>query len=450
MVDKFDLVVLGSGPAGSTVASKCADAHWKTAVVDSRPVGGNCALRGCNPKKVLVRAAELIDRACMMRGNGTELDATQIQWGELIRFKRTFTEPVVDAKQSSFEEQGIEVIRGEPRWIDERAIQVGGRVLQLDHCLIAVGAAPVSLPFQGADLLITSDDFLELDSLPRRLVFVGGGYIAFEFAHVAARAGAEVSIIDRAQPLARFEPDLVERLIDRSRTIGIDVRTNSEVTSVERSNGGFRVMVSSDDKEPYPILCDLVVHSAGRAPQLDQLDLQQASVQYGRDGIAVNEYLQSVSNPAVYAAGDAAATSSPPLSPVAGYQGTVVANNLLNGNSVKSEEQVVPSAVFSSPSLAKVGWTEAEAIKNGIDYRLEQGDWSEFNSMKKVGETHAMYKVLVDQSSNQIVGAHLLGPEAAETINLFALAMTANIPARDLKSTLFTFPTFAADIRSML
>jgi glutathione reductase (NADPH) len=433
------------------VASRCAQRDWKVGIADPRPFGGNCALRGCNPKKVLVRAAELTDWSRRMEGKGVRSGDAQIEWSELIRFKRTFTEPVTESKEESFDKAGIRQFHGAPRFTGPNSVEIDGHAVEARYLLIATGAVPMELPIEGCEHLTTSDDFLELEELPGRVVFVGGGYISFEFAHVAARAGASVTILEMAErPLAQFEPELVERLVDRSRSVGIDVRTNARVDLIQRqSDGTFAVHVAKAASET-PIPADLIVHGAGRVPNVASLDIEAAGVEADKRGIRVNQFLQSVSNPAVYAAGDVAARDAPPLTPVANEDGRAVATNLLEGNRARPDYGPVPTAVFSVPALAAVGLTEREAIDQGLSFNVKSGDWAKFNSMRKVGETHAAYKILVENGSDRLLGAHLMGHDAAESINVFALAMRLQLKATDVKSVLFTFPTFAADIRSML
>ena len=195
---------------------------------------------------------------------------------------------------------------------------------------------------------------------------------------------------------------------------------------------------------------DLAIHGAGRVPNTAGLDLEAAGVRFGPQGIEVNEFLQSVSNPAVYAAGDVAATDAPPLSPIAIEEGRILAQNLLNDEQQKPDYGPVATVVFSVPALAAVGLGESEARKQGLQFATRSGDRSDDNSMKKVGAKHARYKVLVEEPSGRILGAHLLGPDAAETINLFALAIKYGITAPELKSTLLAFPTFTHDVRGMV
>lgn len=450
MADKFDLIILGSGPSASRVAPRCAQQGWRVGVVDSRPIGGICALHGCNPKKVLVRAAELIDWARRMDGLGVHFDQAQIKWADLMAFKRTFTDPITEKKEESFRDKGIEVIQGNAQFTDRNRISINGRSIEARHFLIATGATPIELPIAGSELLTDSDEFLELDELPQRIVFVGGGFISFEFAHVAVRAGAEVTIIERSRPLKQFDSDLVEHLVQSTSELGIDVQTETTVERIERQTDGSLLVSTSREGGSATISADLVVHGAGRVPNVNSLDLQNADVKFGKDGIDVNEFLQSVTNPAVYAAGDVVNTDVPPLSPVASQEGRTVATNLLTSNTVSADYGSVPAAVFSVPALAAVGHTERQARELGLSFEVRQGDWSSFNSMRKVGAKHAYYKVLIEKESGKLLGAHLLGPDAAETINLFAFAMKFGHSANELKSVLMTFPTFAADIRAML
>lgn len=450
-MESFDLFILGTGPAATRIASKCSEAGWHVGIVDPRPFGGTCALRGCNPKKVFVRAAELYDWIQRAEGTGVRALGASIDWAELMRFKRTFTDPVTAWKEDKFEKAGIARFHGHPRFVATNRITIDGRTMESRKFVVATGAVPVRLQIPGADLLATSDDFLELDHLPGRILFVGGGYVTFEFAHVAARAGAKVTIVEMGvRPLARFDAELVDCLVDRTRQLGITLHTSTKVGGVQRLDNGVLSVDLAGENGNGALEVDLVVHGAGRVPNTDGLDLEKGDVRFGPPGIEVNEFLQSVSNPDVYAAGDVAATKAPPLSPAASHEGRIVAKNLLEGNLYRCDYGLVPTVVFSVPPLAAVGMREDDARQAGREFTIESGDRSTNNSMKKVGAKHARYKLLVERGSGRILGAHLLGPDAAETINLFALAMNYGITATDLKGTLFAFPTFSHDVRSMI
>jgi glutathione reductase (NADPH) len=415
----------------------------------ARPFGGTCGLRGCDPKKVLVGAAEIVDRRRRMEGRGVAGDV-RIDWPELIRFKATFTDPFPKQREDGFLQAGVETFHGRARFVGQRSIQVGDDVLEGTHVVVATGAWPATLHIDGEEHLTRSDQFLDLEQLPKRIAFVGGGYIAFEFGHIAARAGAMVTILHQgARPLEHFDQDLVAKLLERSRAVGIDVRTSTKVAGIEGEPGHFTVMTSTEStSEEFE--ADLVVHAAGRAAELDDLDLPVAGVDFDRHGVSVNGHLQSVSNDAVYAAGDAANSGGLPETPFADYEGGVVARNLLEGNQHTADYLGMASVVYSIPALGAVGLTEGEAHAKGLNFVVNQADTSGWYSARRVGEPASMYKVLIEKDSGRILGAHLLGPEADEFANVFALAIRADVRADVLKETLFVYPTQASNIASML
>jgi glutathione reductase (NADPH) len=450
MERQFDLIVIGTGAAGSPVAHKCREAGRSVAIIDSHPFGGTCALRGCDPKKVLVGAADVIDWSRRMQGKGVAASTLGIDWPALMRFKRTFTDPVPEDREKGYRDAGIEYFHGRARFVDKTTVQVGDEVLSGRFVHIAAGARPATLGIDGEQYLTTSDQFLDLGELPKRIDFVGGGYISFEFAHVAAQAGAQVRILHRgSRPLENFDPDLVDNLVRATGDAGIDLRLNSPVKSIERSNAGYVVKVSTDEGEGS-FETDLVVHGAGRVPDIDDLDLEKAAVERDKKGIKVNEYLQSVSNSAVYAAGDAAASGGLQLTPVASMQAQVVAANILEGNDQKPNYEGVPTVCFTVLPLAAVGLREAEAKKQGLKFKTNYSNTSDWYSSRRVNLKHSAFKVLVDENDGRILGAHLLGMHAEETINLFALAIRLDLKADDLREMIYAYPTQASDVAHML
>jgi glutathione reductase (NADPH) len=449
MTQNYDLVVIGTGTAASVAASRCRAAGWRVAVADHLPFGGTCALRGCDPKKVLVGAADAIDHVRRMRGKGIEGGEPAIDWRELIAFKRGFTEPVPAMKDKSFAKSGIDAYHGRARFTGPQTIDVAGEVLEGRFVLIAAGAVPVRLGIPGEEHLATSTDFLELDALPRRIVLVGGGYIAAEFSHIAARAGASVTVLEFAdRMLTPFDPDLVGLLMAKSRAIGIDIRTGARVEAIEKGAGGFTVRAASGE-ERQSFKADLVVHAAGRVPDLDALDLAAGGVDHDKRRLKLNEFLQSTSNPAVYAAGDAAGRG-PPLTPVASHDARVAAANMLNGNRETPKYLGVPSVAFTTPPIARVGMLEAEAREKGLRVHVNHESTAGWYTARRVAESASGFKVIVEEGSGQILGAHLIGPHVDEVINIFALAVRHGLTSQDLKSTIFGYPTATSDIGYML
>jgi glutathione reductase (NADPH) len=451
MRHRFDLVVIGTGTAAGVVAHTCRRAGWSVAVIDSRPFGGTCALRGCDPKRVLVGVVEALDQVNRLRGKGVRADAIRVEWSELMRFKRGMIEAVPAAREDGFARAGIETFHGRARFEGRNVITVGDHVLEGRRLLIAAGAKPADLGIEGREHLVTSEQFLEIDVLPPRVLFVGGGYISFEFGHVAARAGAKVTVINQgARPLNAFDPDLVDLLVARSLALGIDVRLGAVVTRTDKAGTAFTVHAEAQGIA-LQFEAEMVVHGAGRVPEIDDLNLDVAGVTWDRQGVTVNEHLQSVSNPAVYAAGDAAASGAPRLTPVADYHGRIVATNLLDEKNPQSPDHtVVPSVVFTIPPLASVGLLESVARHRGLAFDVRHGDTVSWNSSRRVGETHSGFKVLVEKPSGRILGAHVLGPHADDVINIFAMAMRAGGTASSLKEILFAYPTAGSDISYMV
>src|SRR3989454_8961433 len=399
----YDLVIVGTGTAAMVAAMRVRAAGWSVAVIDFRPFGGTCALRGCDPKRMLVSGAEAIDFASRMRGHGVAGELN-IDWPGLIAFKRSFTDSVPAKHERMYAAKGIETFHGHARFTGRNTMQVDDEVLEGRHFLIAAGAEPVKLGIPGEEYLTTSEDFLNLERLPQRMVLVGGGYIAAEFSHIAGRAGARVTILQRGERmLARFDPDLVDWLMEKFGTIGIDVRTRTQVEGIEKTGTEFAVRANSKGASTT-VEADIVVHAAGRAPALDALDLRAAEVSVKSGRLELNDYLQSVSNPAVYAAGDAA-QMGPALTPVSSHDAKIAAANMLEGNKLKPDYAGVPSVAFSVPPIAAVGMGEAPGRKQGIKVRVKSQKASDWYTARRVAETTYGFKVLVE--AGKIGRAHV-------------------------------------------
>ncbi|AGA80347.1 dihydrolipoyl dehydrogenase family protein [Echinicola vietnamensis] len=445
---KYDVIVIGSGMAGMTIANKCAKKGLKTAITDSRPYGGTCALRGCDPKKILVGAAEIIGRVDKMSGIGISGDIS-INWEDLMAYKNDFVSKMPKGVEKGYEKAGVKKYHGVASFESENTVRIGNDLLEGGKIVIATGARPVTLDITGGDLPIDSTDFLNLEKLPEHITFVGGGYIAMEFAHLAARAGSKITIFHRGErPLENFDEHIVKHLVKATKDLGILLHVETEVIGIEKDGDQFIVFTKSSNGEQTHHT-DLLVNAAGRVPELDGMNLEKASIAYNKKGIEVNEYLQSESNPTVYAAGDAANSNGLNLTPVAVMEGHAVAANIIRGNSKVPDYTEMPSAVFTLPTLAAVGMTEKQAKELDVEYQVKSASASNWYNAKRINESTYAYKV-ISHKDGHILGAHIIGPHAEEMINLFAMAIRGKLKVADIRNMVYSYPSMGSDIGSMV
>jgi glutathione reductase (NADPH) len=444
---KFDAVVIGSGTSAYyAIDGLNQDRRLKIAVVDERPYGGTCALRGCQPKKYLVSNAEAIAMASHLNGRGIQgLPATD--WKALQALKNEFLDGRSEADVEQWKKRGVATFHGSARMIAEDEIKVGDEILHGKHIILATGALPRRSDFKGNEFVHHSDFFLDLPDLPERIAFIGGGYISFEFGHIAARAGArEVMIIQRSsRPLNAFDQDIVSTVLKASEAANINILLDTSPVRVTKADVGYLLHTSSGKTHQT----DLIVEATGRVPNLSVLTGDKGNVEQSSRGVVVDEHLQSTSNPRVYAIGDCAATPYM-LAPVADKEGQTAADNILHGNHRSIDYSVIPSAVFTIPSIGAVGLTEEQARESGGDFRVNHGQTAKWPSSKRIGEAHAAYKVIIDNPTDLILGAHIARHNAAEVINVFALAMKFKIKASDLANFMWAYPTYTSDLKYMV
>ena len=449
MNEPYDLIVIGSGTAAQVAIARVRKRGWRVAVIDHRPFGGTCALRGCDPKKMLVSGEEAIDAARRMKSHGLDGEV-RIDWPSLMAFKHSFTDPIPAKQARHYSDLGVDAYQGLARFVAPDRIEIEGRELVGRHILIATGASPVPLGIAGEELVSTSDQFLELETLPRRIVIIGGGYIAAEFSHLAARAGAQVTILQRgARLLPQFDESLVGWLIPSFDALGITVHTGLTADSISQTDEGLTVRATSPNGKQIAVAADLVIHAAGRVPELASLNLAAGDVAVDQGKLRLTPGLQSVSNPRVYAAGDAAGIG-PPLTPVSSHDAKVVTANMLDGANARPNYRGVPSVVFTVPPIAAVGLSEADALAKGLRFKVNAASVPKWFTARRLNETIYAYKVLIEEDTGVILGAHLVGPSADEVINLFALAIRSGLTAEALIDTMFAYPTAASDVGYML
>ena len=437
---RFDVVIIGTGVAGRSAADELLAAGKHVAMVEARGLGGTCALRGCEPKKVLYAVSEVAERSASQRSAGLMREAG-LDWGALVDFERTFVDPLPAQLEDYYVGLGATVLHGCARFDSPETLKVDGAPIAADHFLIATGAKPAPLGVPGEHLMIDSETLMSRRVLGARVVFVGGGYISFEFAHMVAASGAHVEIVHRSETLLKgFDQELVALLADGYRKRGIDVRTNAPLVEVREARGGLEVALGDGSV----LIADTVVHGAGRVPDIAGLALDIGDVAASARGILVTPDMRSTSNPSVFAAGDAADMGKL-LTPVGIAQARVAARNIVEPGSASFEPVAVASCVFSSPPLAAVGLSEAEARASHPDARMKFTDTSQWVSSRRVGDTVGAAKAIVD-GDGTLLGAHVLGHNADEVVNVFAAAIAGGLTAESLKAVLWAYPTNSSEI----
>ena len=453
MVKKYDALVIGSGTAGQTAAYELNRNGLTVGMVEhSQHPGGTCALSGCQAKKWFYEGVETVARSRHLSGIGIT-SAAAASWVELRNAKNRFTSRVPDNTVNGLEKAGIVFIRGRARFTDRHSISVDHQQLSARFIVLATGAVPMRLPIDGAQLMVTSADFLELDRLPRRIIFIGGGFISFEFAHFAVRLGPTdtcCTILEAGpRPLGPFDPEMVGLLMDASAPEGIDIRCNINIVSIETTDHTYTVTT----KDGRRFEAGLVVHGAGRVPDISGLDLEKAGIESTRRGITVNEKMITT-NSHVYAVGDCAATVQ--LARVADAEAQVAARDIAGCFSGDRHEgamdyTAVPSVLFTYPQYGMVGATEEALREEGVVYKKSFGKDLTWPTYRRIGMKSAAYKLLAGKDG-RLLGAHVLSDNATGLINTFTLAMVNRISVDDLyrQSTMTPYPSRESDIIYML
>jgi glutathione reductase (NADPH) len=447
--ETFDVVILGGGNAGIGVTGPVRRSGMSVAMIESHDLGGTCPNRGCTPKKVLVAAGHALHEIERAAVHHIAVGKPKLDWAALIDREKDMIKDIPANLARSMAHRNVEVIRGHAVFVGPNVIRVGERRLEAKHIVIATGSKPRPLPIPGAGHMITSDTMLSERELPGSVIFVGGGVISLEFGHVYARAGAEVTILEALpQLLPAMDADAVAHIQAESERIGIHIKTGVTVKRIEPANGRLRVIFSHDGQE-HAAETDRVVNGAGRVANVDTLDLAAGNVEHSNGRVAVDRHLRSTSNPIVHVCGDAVPIS-PQLSPIATYEGDIVGRNIVEGPKYSPDYGSMATAVYTVPALAAVGLTEAAANQKGLAIKVQSNDMQEWFSARTYAETVAWSKIIVDQATDRILGAHFVGHAGQELVNLFGFAMRFGITSNQIKDNVYAYPTFSSDIKHML
>jgi glutathione reductase (NADPH) len=446
----YDVIVIGAGTGGQTAAVTLAENGLAVAVVEEsdRP-GGICALAGCQAKKWYYEAADAVARGRHLVGKGI-VAPPAADWSAVYQQKRLFTDGVPENTVKNLKGWGVDLITGSAVFQDGNTIMVNGEPVRASYFIIASGAHPMPLPIEGARHMITSTDFLDLVECPPRLVFVGGGFISFEFACFAAYLGGakQITILEAAsRPLTPFDADMVVSLMEAVGDAGVEIVTGVTIKSVEKTSRGYRVTTGTGVLE-----ADRVVHGAGRVPRIASLKLENCGVVYSKKGVGVDDGMRT-GNPAIFAVGDCAATVQ--LARVADYEGYVAAANILaaesGGKGATIDYRAVPFVLFACPQCAMVGATEEQLQRQGVSNQKSFQQNLGWPSYRRVGLKHAAYKILIGDD-RQVLGAHFVSDNATGLVNLFKDAMLDGKTVDELywRNVMGPYPSRESDVTYML
>jgi glutathione reductase (NADPH) len=441
----FDLFVIGAGSGGVRAARFSAQRGARVAVAEDRYLGGTCVNVGCVPKKLFVYAAhfreEMEDAS---RGYGWTVGSTSFDWPTLRDNKTREIERLNGIYEGLLSDAGVRHVEGRATIVDPHTVDVDGTRYTSDNILVATGGWPTVPEFPGNELAITSNEAFYLEKLPRKALIVGGGYIAVEFACIFHGLGVDVTQLYRGPLFLRgFDDDVRTHLSEQVRTKGIDLRFETNVTALEKLDEGVRATLTDGSTMDV----DQVLFATGRHPNSANLGLEAVGVELAGDGAIEVDAYSRTNVPSIWAIGDV--TNRINLTPVAIHEGVCLAETLFADNPLSPDHENVPAAVFSQPPVGTVGLTEAQARDrfDAIDvYR------SSFRALKHTlteGAERTLMKLIVERASDRVVGMHMVGPEAGEIIQGFAVAIKMGATKADFDATIGVHPTSAEEFVTM-
>jgi glutathione reductase (NADPH) len=446
MADNVDLFVIGAGSGGVRAARIAAGYGARVTVAEESRIGGTCVIRGCVPKKLLVYASRFADDFEDSSGFGWSVGETRFDWPRLVRAKEKEISRLSGLYRDNLARAGIEIIEERAEVVSPTSIRlVSGQLVGARHILVATGSSPeLSLDIPGRELAISSNEIFDLPEFPDRLLIVGGGYIAVEFASIFARLGASVTQVMRADNVLRgFDDDMRDGLREEMRNAGVSFRFGMLPTQIDRRGGALHVCLSNGET----IEVDRVLAATGRAPNTRGLGLAAAGVALGAKGaIKVDE--RSATNVAsIHAIGDV--TDRINLTPVAIREGHAFADHVFGGKSTIVDYEGVPSAVFTTPEIGAVGLTEAQARARFDVVDIYRSNFRPMKSTLSGRADHVTMKLVIDGTNDRVLGAHILGHEAGEMIQVLAIAIKMKATKSDLDATMAVHPTAAEELVTM-
>ncbi|MBL4818305.1 MAG: dihydrolipoyl dehydrogenase [Deltaproteobacteria bacterium] len=441
MTYPYDLVVLGSGPGGYVAAARASQLGFKVALVEKDSnLGGTCLNRGCIPTKALLHAADVYSELKEAPQIGISVEGVRIEWEKIQKYKSRMVSTNAGGVSHLMKSRKVEVFNGFGTVKSPHEVSVGGKSLSTKNILLAVGSTPRDLPFSPAGgRILNSDTVLELKEIPGSLVIIGGGIIGIEFASVFSRLGTEVTVVEALpRVLAPADADCSKELVRQFESQGVKFHVNAKVSNVSGTGKTAKTNFKTDSGEEIEIKSDYVLLSVGRAPLTADIGLQNTKVQLEKGFVKINAMMQS-DEPSIYAIGDC--VNTPWLAHVASAEGQIAVSHMVGQPAAALNYDHTPSCVYSKPAVAWSGLTEDQAKEQGYEIKIGRFDFARSGKASILGEKRGFIKFVTDAKYGEILGVHIIGPEATELLAEPAFAMQMEATIDDIASTVHAHPT---------
>ncbi len=440
----FDLFTIGAGSGGVAASRRAGSYGARVGICEDSRVGGTCVIRGCVPKKLLVYGSSFADAFADAVGYGWSVPTPSFDWGALIANKNKEIDRLEGLYRKMLKDSGCTLFEARGRIVDPHTIELGGKRVTAAHILVATGAWPEMPSLPGIEHVISSNEALDLGALPKRIAIVGGGYIAVEFAGIFAGVGAEVTEIIRADQILRgFDDDIRNNLAIEMKQRGIKIMAQQHVVEIKKLAQGFALRLQSG----ATLETDCVMYATGRNPKARHIGLEQVGVKLNQKGaVEVDEWSRTAVHN-IYAIGDV--TDRLNLTPVAIAEGRALAETLFNDNPMTISHENVATAVFSQPPVGTVGLSERAARAKGYALDIYRTRFRPMKHTLSGREERIMMKLVVDQTSDRVLGCHMVGPDAPEIIQSLGVAITCGATKKQFDRTMAVHPTAAEEFVTM-
>jgi len=445
-LEKLNVVVIGGGPGGYVAAIKAAHLGLTVGLVEKDALGGTCLNRGCIPTKALVKSAEVWRELNHAADFGFHTGELSVDFSQVLSRKNRIVTALVGGIEQLVKSNKIKLYKGLGR-VEEQGkvmvLQASGRkeVVETDNIIIATGSVPARPPIPGMDLpgVITSDEALETEQLPERVVIIGGGVIGMEFASIYNSFGVKVTVVEMLPGiLPNIDEEFPRRAVPLFKRAGMEIITKAAVKEIRQAEGGLLVLID-DGKGVKELPCEQVLVSTGRRPNLEGIDVQKLGLKVERGALVVNEKMET-GIPGVFAIGDA--TGGIMLAHVASAEGTVAAENCARKDN-SMDYRAVPNCIFTYPEIAGVGLTEQEAKAQGIPYKVSKFPFTANGKALTIGENTGTVKLIAHAETGVVLGGHIMGPHATDLIHELVLAVKKGLSGEDIAHTIHAHPTLS-------